>query len=534
MQKQAPSIGRILVALGFALSCFGLLLFLWITFGGPIPLHPKSYRFTADFAEGITLQKESDVRIGGVSVGKVKEVTLPPDSNATRATIEIESQYAPISSDARAILRQKTLLGETYVELTPGSKNTAQPEGTVSETTTAPTSQVGNVDSLAGDGVTNPISEGGHLADSQVQNQVQIDEIFNALDEQTRNAFRVWQQNLAVGSAGRGTDLSDAFGNLGPFSEDASEVLKTLNSQSAALSQVINSTGQVFDALSARDAQLAELIQGNNSTFGALAARDQALGEAIRIFPTFNEESRKLLSRLEGFSVNARPLARDLKPVARDLSPTLRDVRRLVPHTKSLFTNLDPFITASLAGLPQTRGIVHELHPVLEAMDPFLANLNPIIRYTGAYSGNVTDFIANPSAGLSDTLPQLGPQPAPRHALRQLSYISPESLSIYPQRANTNRGNGYIPPLGIGTPSAVAQNGLFPSHDCANTKPGGGDVTPTTTPPQTPGLFPTTINGSFPASIFPNAIPGVQAFASCTVAPSPFGGGATPFLPSDP
>ena len=34
MIKQAPSIGRILVIAAFALSCFGALLFLWLTFGG--------------------------------------------------------------------------------------------------------------------------------------------------------------------------------------------------------------------------------------------------------------------------------------------------------------------------------------------------------------------------------------------------------------------------------------------------------------------------------------------------------------------
>ncbi len=36
--------------------------------------------------------------------------------------IEIEPQYAPISEDAEAILRQKTLLGETYIELTSGTE----------------------------------------------------------------------------------------------------------------------------------------------------------------------------------------------------------------------------------------------------------------------------------------------------------------------------------------------------------------------------------------------------------------------------
>lgn len=42
METQAPTFGRIAIAAGFALSCFGLLLFLWIAFGGPVPLDRKS------------------------------------------------------------------------------------------------------------------------------------------------------------------------------------------------------------------------------------------------------------------------------------------------------------------------------------------------------------------------------------------------------------------------------------------------------------------------------------------------------------
>ena len=41
MQKQAPSVIKIAVAIGFTLSCFMLLLFLWVTFGGPTPF--KAY-----------------------------------------------------------------------------------------------------------------------------------------------------------------------------------------------------------------------------------------------------------------------------------------------------------------------------------------------------------------------------------------------------------------------------------------------------------------------------------------------------------
>ena len=76
MQKQAPSVGRILIMVAFALSCFGLLLFLWLAFGGSIPLKPKGYEVKVPFKEATSLANEADVRISGVPVGRVKTVKL--------------------------------------------------------------------------------------------------------------------------------------------------------------------------------------------------------------------------------------------------------------------------------------------------------------------------------------------------------------------------------------------------------------------------------------------------------------------------
>ena len=75
MVKDAPSFGKIAAMVLFALTCFGLLLFLWLAFGGPVPLKPKGYRFHTSFAESGQLALEADVRISGVPVGKVKTIT---------------------------------------------------------------------------------------------------------------------------------------------------------------------------------------------------------------------------------------------------------------------------------------------------------------------------------------------------------------------------------------------------------------------------------------------------------------------------
>ncbi|MEJ7715085.1 MAG: hypothetical protein WKF40_05005 [Thermoleophilaceae bacterium] len=55
MVKETPSFGRILAMIVFALSCFGILLFLWLAFGGSVPLKPESYRFEVAFHEAATL-----------------------------------------------------------------------------------------------------------------------------------------------------------------------------------------------------------------------------------------------------------------------------------------------------------------------------------------------------------------------------------------------------------------------------------------------------------------------------------------------
>src|SRR4051795_4923308 len=148
MQKAAPSLPRILVMVVFALSCFGLLLFLWLSFGGPVPLVPKGYQVHASFSEATTLATEADVRISGVPVGKVKTIDADKQTGRSDVVIQIDNRYAPLPDDTRATLRQKTLLGETYVELTPGTKSAAT------------------------------IPESGSLSAGAVADSVQLDEIF--------------------------------------------------------------------------------------------------------------------------------------------------------------------------------------------------------------------------------------------------------------------------------------------------------------------------------------------------------------------
>lgn len=433
MQKQAPTLGRILVMAGFALSCFGLLLYLWVAFGGGFPLKPEGYRFNVRFGEATQLAQQADVRISGVPVGKVVKLALGP-GQTTEATIQLDERYAPIPRDARAILRSKTLLGETYVELTPGDKS-------------------GGL-----------LPEGGTLPDAQVSKTVELDEIFRSLDPRTRESFQVWMQSLAVGLDGRGQDLNSAFGNLAPFAEDTNVLLKQLNEQEAAVQALVRNTGTVFNALSERSGQLTGLIRNSNVVFGTIADRNVQLQEAFKAFPTFERESILTLNRLNRFAREANPIITELRPVARQLSPTLEAAGRLAPSFRDFFVDLGPLITAAKPGLPAFRQFLADARPALGQLDPFTRSLNPFLGYIADFLPELDGFVGNITAATQATPPPVVSNSA--HYLRTVSVFSPDGLSISPQRLATNRPNPYRFPrqleqLRTGLP-------VFENRQCAN------------------------------------------------------------------
>jgi virulence factor Mce-like protein len=414
MVKSAPSLGRIAAMVIFALSCFGLLLFLWLAFGGSVPLKPKGYRFKTSFAEAGQLSQEADVRISGVPVGKVKVIKADKVTGRADVTIQLDARYAPLPRDARAILRQKTLLGETYVELTPG--HPAQ----------------------------GFIKENGVLPSSQVSDTVELDEILRAFDPATRAAFQQWMQAQGEAIANRGQDLNDALGNLGPFADDTATLVSILNRQEGAVSRLISNTGVVFGALNERDGQLTSLIKNTNTVFSTTASGDSELQAAFRALPTFEDESKTTLARLTKFSHDTDPLVTQLRPAARELSPTLRDLADVAPDLKNLLEQLQPLIDASKRGFPAAEQVLEDSRPLIAQLVPATQQLTPMIQFLGLYPRELTAFFGNTVAATQAVDPD-----TKLHYLRTTNPLNPENLAVYPKRLQTNRPNPYMQPNGF-------------------------------------------------------------------------------------
>ena len=448
MVKEAPSPARFAAMILFAASCVGILLYLWLAFGGSVPLRPEGYRVKLQFPEATQLAQEADVRISGVNVGKVK--TKKPDNQTglTETVIELKEQYAPIPRDTRAILRQKTLLGETYVELSPGTR---------------------------GEG--NALADGGRLSTAQVSPTVELDEIFRAFDAKTRRSFQIWmdEQGRAVNNGGRA--LNDALASLAPFARDVDSVLAILDRQERATQGLVRDTGEVFGALTERQGQLRRLIENSNRVFETTASRDQELADTFVAFPTFLRETRATSRRLTEFAENTDPLIDQLRPAARQLSPTLIELSALAPDLRGLFRDLGPLVTVSRTGLPALERSLDDTRPLLRRIEPFLRTLEPTFAYLSLYRREIAAFFANDAAvtQASDPTPSSS---GPLNYLRTLQPLNPEVLAAYPRRLQTNRSNPYSSPArtrrwaaGCPCSAAICATTRRPTRGCERTTP---------------------------------------------------------------
>jgi len=446
MQKRAPTLGNILVIILFVLSCFGLLMFLWESFGGPLPLKAKGYRFTVALPRTLALAEQSDVRISGVDVGHVISLSVGKDGR-THVTVEVASQYAPLRANTRVILRQKTLLGETYLQLLP-------------------------------EGRSGPfLRDGGQIPNSHIEPNVTLDDILTAFDAKTRRDFQIWQQALAEGIDGRGEQINAFFARLEPFVEHADRLVGVLDEQEGAVRALVHNTGVVFDALAGRDRQLEGLIVNGERTFKAAAEGSQGFAQAFRELPAFENNSRTALKQLDRFAAVAKPYFEEFQPTERQLSALLAAAKPFAPQYNKFLTSLGPLSKSAKADLPDLAKALHLTVPILENFRPVLHNLDPFLQSLGEYLPEVQAFFANITAATAghgangSTLNASGKLEGPeQHFLQAMPVLSPESLAVYPDsRPGSDRSNPYFQPGAFRTLSSGLP--VFSAGSCSNPIP---------------------------------------------------------------
>jgi phospholipid/cholesterol/gamma-HCH transport system substrate-binding protein len=415
MIVKRPSLGALIALVAFVMACFGMTIYMWIAFGGPIPLKPESYRMKVAFDDAGGMVRDTDIRIAGVNVGSVKSVQLDQETNQTVAELEIEDKFAPRPADTHVILRQKSLLGEPYIELSAGSKDGPM------------------------------VPEGGTLPPGQVEESVSFDDLLSTFDPATRKALTSFLTDQGVAFNDTSAFISDWASTLQPFAINIGDALRIVRQQGDATASLISNGAGALTALSERQGQLQGLVENSSRMFRALGARNAQLADAIRILPTFIDEAKSTSLRLATFSDDTTPLLKQLTPAAAELSPALQDLHTFAPDLRRLMVGIKPLTRASKQGVPGFNQFLNQLTPFLDRSRPWLGELVPVINYATDYKRDLTGAIANVAAATEAVAKPVTGGTA-LHYARSALPISLESLGAFPQRFGTSRSNPYLAP----------------------------------------------------------------------------------------
>ncbi|MGE3714895.1 MAG: outer membrane lipid asymmetry maintenance protein MlaD, partial [Alphaproteobacteria bacterium] len=86
------------------------------------------YSVTANFSNISGISLGSDVRIGGIKIGTVTDLILDPETYDAVATLNV-SKNASIPKDSSASIVSSGLLGDKYIQITPGGEDAMLSDG---------------------------------------------------------------------------------------------------------------------------------------------------------------------------------------------------------------------------------------------------------------------------------------------------------------------------------------------------------------------------------------------------------------------
>jgi ABC-type transporter Mla subunit MlaD len=312
--------------------------------------------------------------------------------------------------------------------------------------------------------------------------------VLGAFDAKTRTTLRRYLEMTADAVDGRGGQLNDSLGHLGPTAQELDTLISTLDVQRGDLRTFIDRTGGVFDAIARRPAALRGLVRSGDSVLATTdRMRDGLRGTIDALVPLQHELRTSTGSALAAARL-ARPTLRTLRAPSRNVGAAISGAERLGRGLTSLFRDLPPSLRAARPGLPATQRLLRASRPLSVQLLAAGRQLNPLLDLARAYGRDLVGSFAAFSSALQSTT--TGTDGVARHYMRSVLAANNEGNGKQATRPYTNRHNAYPRPGWLGE----LAKGTLSSSDCNNLTP---DPNAPTGPVGTTGVTPCKVQGGW-------------------------------------
>jgi phospholipid/cholesterol/gamma-HCH transport system substrate-binding protein len=291
------------------------------------------YVVTAHFTNASQLVKGNDVKVSGLPAGTVEDIRLTKDGQAA-VRMRIDGDYAPLREGTRAIVRMASLSGvaNRYVELQVGPHGGKE------------------------------IPDGGALPQDATTTAVDLDQLFNTFDADTRTSLQQVLQGSARQHKGRGDEMAAALPYLNPSLSASSRLFGELNRDSRLLGRFVVASSQLVTDLADRRDDLAGLVDDLATTTTAIGSRQSELSDSIARLPDVMRRADTTFVNLRAALDDLDPLVDSSKPVARKLRPLLAELRPLAQDARPTLRDL--------AALLRSPGASNDALELLRAQAP--------------------------------------------------------------------------------------------------------------------------------------------------------------------
>ena len=296
----------------------------------------QAYTVKAEFetSAGLLPGLGQAVNVAGVKVGTVSSAKL--GNGHSVVSLEIRpSKLKHVWANAHATMVPNSPVKDIVVELDPGH----------------PPARV--------------LPDGGTIPVGQTTSQVELDELWAALDTDTRQYFAALVAGLGRGLDGRAKDFRGVFKSLGPTAEALRPVMRALAQRRIELRRAVHNLAAVTSAAGTQDRQLARSIVDANVTLQTLAAQQSALRASLRRLPPTLSDVRTSL----GFTTT---FAHELGPAMRALLPTARRAPAALTAARPFLDVTEPVVRRQL------RPFIKDAQPIARALRPAVVNLNKV------------------------------------------------------------------------------------------------------------------------------------------------------------
>jgi len=410
------------------------------------------YELKLRLSNASQLVKGDQVKVGGIAVGDIRDISLAPDAEAELKIGIDDDRFEPLHRGSKIEVRSVSLSGvaNRYLSLTPGPNNLPK------------------------------IPDGGEIPASDATAEVDLDEVLNALNPQVQQDLRTAVRQSASGFSGRAAkQLNGAIEALNPALSQTDATEREVLRDQPAFERFILESADVVGAVASRPQDLTELVGNARGTLGALASRDRQLDDVLHRLPPTLRNVNTTLANVRGALGDVRPTVRALQPAAPLVA---RLARRRLPINrgnlsvvKELERTLDAPGSGDLVGvLERMPPLESKAVPALDSATKTVTDALPIVREVLPYVPDVVAGVINGYGGSTSASYDANGH-FTRVSFHGSVYSTPNLLSLTPKPPAQQGLTGYRTGVfrrcpGAGTQPAPDKSNPFiplPGFPCA-------------------------------------------------------------------